>query len=280
MPQYVSIPQLVSGAEGSVIPLSSLLRSLLVIATRLGVDVLEDWVGQELRGYPADSELPGYRQLPAQVNGLFFHPGLGQIGLTPQSSIPDEYWRVNIYQSVTEIEMMAIAEHPQFPWPADVTNAYNRSLSAPLRSAWRTVGNSALPGLLDQVRVRVLCLALTLEKAFPDDGNEVVGNEELNQKLTIQILGNNNIVQSGGTSTTLFVTRGDREGLENALVEAGLRQTQVEPFITELDALRDLSGAHVDARSYVRKFLGAAGGIASRTTEAVLVGCITQYLGS
>jgi hypothetical protein len=55
------LTELVDAASGDAVPVSTLLRKVKVIASRLKVGELESWVDHELAGYPPDAELPEYR---------------------------------------------------------------------------------------------------------------------------------------------------------------------------------------------------------------------------
>src|SRR6266849_4002969 len=61
--------QLQRDALNREVPVSDLLRKALLVATKLGVHDLEEWINHELNGYP-DSRtfpFPPYRQLEGQL---------------------------------------------------------------------------------------------------------------------------------------------------------------------------------------------------------------------
>src|SRR5437763_12373438 len=68
------LSELVDGASGTA-PVASLLRKVKVLAARLGVDQLDEWVEHELMGYPDDAALPSYRgPFRTEVLGHFSGP--------------------------------------------------------------------------------------------------------------------------------------------------------------------------------------------------------------
>jgi len=53
-----------------------LLRGAKILASKLGLKDMEEWIEYELDGYPSDATLPTYRKdLPAQI--IYFNPYLG-----------------------------------------------------------------------------------------------------------------------------------------------------------------------------------------------------------
>ncbi|MGB1836786.1 hypothetical protein, partial [Marinobacter adhaerens] len=58
--------------EGS--DLGSVLLKLRLLASRLGSEVLEEWVKHESEGYPKDAELPEYRVVGVSYRGTFSGP--------------------------------------------------------------------------------------------------------------------------------------------------------------------------------------------------------------
>lgn len=55
------VPELIDMASNSAVSVSDLLRRALVIARRLNVTELADWIGAELNGYKGD--VPDYRKI-------------------------------------------------------------------------------------------------------------------------------------------------------------------------------------------------------------------------
>lgn len=58
--------------EGSDI--GPILLKLRLLASRLGSDILEEWVKHESEGYPTEADLPEYRVLPISYRGNFSGP--------------------------------------------------------------------------------------------------------------------------------------------------------------------------------------------------------------
>ena len=51
--------------------LGSILLKLRLLASRLGSDLLEEWVKHEAEGYPKDIDVPSYRVVSVSYRGSF-----------------------------------------------------------------------------------------------------------------------------------------------------------------------------------------------------------------
>ena len=57
------LTEIQNDALSDTTPVATLLRKVLVLASNIDSDLLEDWVRHELHGYPADVEVPKYRTM-------------------------------------------------------------------------------------------------------------------------------------------------------------------------------------------------------------------------
>jgi AbiTii len=181
------LDDLIDGASGDA-AVADLLRKVKVIASRMELGQLDDWVEHELNGYPSAVPLPTYRgPFPAEVRGDFGGPfGSGiKNGLLPTVGFPAE-WRdgslfnVVFTQSIAELEELSAADDLlREEWPANAV-ALTNSLAQQgkvtlyegmgLQHAWKPISPGQIKGIVDRVRTRILDLALALEKAAPDAG--------------------------------------------------------------------------------------------------------------
>jgi hypothetical protein len=84
-------------------PLGQLLRETKVIAAKLNLDDVETWVSHELKGYPAESNIPEHRFVRSSHLEVF-NPYRGwQFSGTYERPFP-------VYQSVHDIEELATGE--------------------------------------------------------------------------------------------------------------------------------------------------------------------------
>ena len=122
------LAELVDGASSESAAVSTLLRKVKVLASRLGNLALEEWVDHELTGYPPSAELPTYRgPFGAEVVGHFGGPagsGLSNAPIPP-SSFPHELrdgylFKLEFRQPVAELERLSLATVSlRSDWPAD-----------------------------------------------------------------------------------------------------------------------------------------------------------------
>jgi hypothetical protein len=162
-------------------PLSDLLRAAMVLAFRLKNQELKDWVDRELNGYPDGSTVPDYRVLPTAAFGTFTNgfQAIQNVAI-PLNVFPDdtrEQFRFLVMgQGIRELESMLEAcvrsdegtLHSRFP---GITTHYlaNRVFEGMVcLSAWRTISQAGLAGILDTIRTRLLQLTLELAERYPE----------------------------------------------------------------------------------------------------------------
>jgi hypothetical protein len=97
-------------------PIGPILLKLRFLASRLGSNVLEEWVKHESEGYPNDVILPSYRKVPVSYIGSFSGPfgsGIKNAPIPPY--VIHEYagdgWNVyEIHQGIAAIEDLVSSE--------------------------------------------------------------------------------------------------------------------------------------------------------------------------
>jgi len=229
--------QIQDDAVSSTVPVSELLRRCQVLAARLGITELDEWVRHELNGYPADAELPDYRICPGIARGHFSGPfGSGiRHAVLPARNLPKEFrqWarEVRLRQPIATIEDLAPrGDDIMFPWPGDLIARVQRDFyeGMVLGQAWLSIGRSSLVGAIDAVRNRILSFALDaegflVENEGPDtdeDSNEVRAN--LSRVFNTNIFGNvGNLAQ----------------GNETAVQHSGIAPGDLSTLLAELQAL-------------------------------------------
>lgn len=98
------VPELVDMASTPAVSTADLLRRALVVARRLAVPELVDWINSELNGY--SGEVPDYRRLCGQLKVM--NPINGPIPLMmPSAAATERYNRADIRQGVPELVELA-----------------------------------------------------------------------------------------------------------------------------------------------------------------------------
>lgn len=159
------IEELQRGALDSNVRVGDLLRKAKTIAIKLDLPEFEEWVQNELHGYPTSPVVPKYRILVGQVKGRNPYHGWQPVNFT-DTVIEEKFSKRHVYDTVAEMESL-------------VANAGDRDLTLPLSAEAKhilrdatgfdfdfqiVVPVSALVGILDAIRNTLLDWSLKLEK--------------------------------------------------------------------------------------------------------------------
>ncbi len=253
------LDEIIEGASGDTVGVSTLLRKLMVVAARADAEILEGWVEHELTGYPADADLPAYRgPFQVEVLGHFSGPfgsALKNAAL-PRLSFPEDFREGGLFNQVftepiAELEQLADANAPlESRWPADAV-AYTNTLiqvgdvqlydGMGLQQAWKVISPSHLSGMTDAVRTRILDLALSIEKVVPDFGEPGAAKpdpERLNQVVNNHIYGSANIAVGGSDfqQTINLPHQGDTAELLEVLANLGVADPWADTLKDAIEA--------------------------------------------
>ena len=224
-----------------------MLLKLRFLASRLGSDVLEEWVKHEADGYPAGLEVPEYRKIGVSYIGTFFGPAGASIQNAPippylvEQFAGKQWTRCEIRQSVASVESLVGAETKD---PGGTLEIEAANLMLLLQgkvypgygcnSVTGRVPKPALIELLNAVRNRVLELTMEIEKSIPRSTEIALGRpiapppsreKEIIAQITQQIVYGNftNISATGDhTNIRMNVSQGDRATLVDALIREGI----------------------------------------------------------
>lgn len=177
------------------VKLSSSLNKAYVIARKLNIPELLEFLDCEIKGYPEDKKLPLYRI----TNGLLkaFNPYVGWIALVATEDEPYKTFSVVEFRtSIAEIE--ALAEEPNGD-----SKVLKQSLPSylipkfvkggPCTELARFIGTSVLAAILSTVRHALLEWTLKLEEvgiageglSFTDKEKEVAKNTSLTINISM-----------------------------------------------------------------------------------------------
>lgn len=303
------LADIIDAATGDTVPTATLLRMVRVVAARLDTIELETWVERELSGYTEDQldELPPYRgPFAAPVLGHFVGPfGSDQRLPIPPGAMPKyrdtHLFKAAFLQPVSALdELRRATENLQIPWSADQVGAFNSLVEDgeahglpmhQLVEAWRLVSPQQVTGALDQVRNRVLTLALALEKIAPRAGEPEAPRPDA---ATVTNVVNNNIyghgnnvaVNSPHASQATTVHTGDLESLLSAVREIGLPEADVTDLERAIGDDARTQDSTTEPGPAVTRFLGRlalkgdtiAGKIAIGATGGTIGGTITALI--
>ena len=158
--------------------LGSMLLKLRLLATRLGSDLLEEWVKHESEGYPEDAAVPPYRVVGVSYKGTFIGPFSSQISNAPIppyliEKLAGEKWvKVDVRESIAAVDSMVQSTAGGGAFGIDASNLilllqgkiYKGYSCA---SVDASISPTAFGEILQAVRSRVLELTLELERTIP-----------------------------------------------------------------------------------------------------------------
>ncbi len=210
--------------------LAGALRKCVVLGGKSGSEPLRDWATRELQGYYGEDALPGYRELPAQIQ----IDGATMSGLITgqpfaRSALPDFVQeqvqeRVELRDGAGAIEALVQraeasgeAVKLSLPMGGDIA----RIMSADLRgqqilSIYWAVAPAAVRGVLDQIRTALALLVAELRAGMPSD-EQVPSAAAANRAVQVVVSGkrHNVSVNTGhadGAASSTKVTVGEEEG--------------------------------------------------------------------
>lgn len=196
-------------------PIADTLRMTLVLGSESGSEILKRWARQELEGYGPDDECPDYRSLACllmldgftrthQIKGQTVTPEL-----LPEDSRDLLDQDVKFKQPIAQLVELAdkhggiedprIKMAPTFVAPlVTVTNAYlhhahqkagTASQAPHIETFYWIVSSSALRGMVDTVRTRLLLLATELLESHPTDDDDLSGSA-VDRATSVLVFGN------------------------------------------------------------------------------------------
>jgi hypothetical protein len=304
------LAEIIEASTRDDVSVASLRRRVKVVAARIGTVELDAWVTHELGGYPDDATLPPYRgPFVTEVIGHFSGPFGSEAKVQiPSMSVPAQLrdglaFHVAFRQPIMELEDLSKSSSNfqlQSPWPANIVGWLNRQMRdgevtlMPMHglvAAHRVVTSAQIRGVVDNVKTRVLNLALDLERIAPDAGET---NSPTPDPVAVTTIVQNNIY--GGTTNlavggigvsqqATVVHPGDLESLLLAAAEAGLSEADVrdlrdavtrdqadsDELLTEPGpGVRDFLGRQVLRMGGVAEKvgIGASGGIVAALVRA------------
>lgn len=207
-------------------PLSVLLRQCVMLGHELKNDSLKTWANQELNGYNDLQTVPEYRTMLAGAMGIF-NAGYSFPSITrpiPVGGMEKEHrWAAETVRlgepvSAYENSLKASDAHAlTYQWPADMVVHYQRRFMPghALATAWQDVPFSAIAGMLDTIRTRVLNVALDIKREIGEsdsDLKKVESNSEKAERV-------NSIVINHVYGGTVFI--GDKQSVNIQNIEVG-----------------------------------------------------------
>ena len=175
-----------TGAVSSTTDLPGLLRQCKVLAARLKLAELAQWSSVELNGYAKPNDVPTYRRIQVRALGHFigsFNREMKNVPIPP-ISLPEQLRYLAEFHTFTEgvsalAGLTSGSRVLHAKWPADALALLQTEPilenGLVIVDAWSQIPQSAVLGILDTVRTRILDFALAIEAADPLAGDRAPG---------------------------------------------------------------------------------------------------------
>ena len=216
------VPELVNMASDPTISTTDLLRRALVVARRLGVPELVDWISSEMNGYKHGTPLPDYRIVYGSL--MAYNDVRGHdIPCSIENHKTSELLRRHSeHQSIPVLEEL-VASGVQLVrhFPRSIERQLEQSMMIPMRPKL-VFSKPQVQGIVEMVRNRILDWALNLEeRGIIGDGMSFTPQEK--QAVQQQHYHISNV-----------------SGSQIQIGSSGSTQTQANTTDTDIDALKGL----------------------------------------
>lgn len=182
--------------------MTCVLRKARILAAGLNNKAFEEWIRQELDGYPDDADLPAYRIIRVNAKA---HLVLGRqhwaSASVMASQIPEPYreWATTGYlaepishYAALVADADAAASTLRSEWPQEVAVKYGGSgYNHPqCISAWQEIPRAAIVALIETVRNRLLDFVLEIEAENPEAGEALPNTQPVAADKVQQLVNN------------------------------------------------------------------------------------------
>ena len=232
------------------IRIAPMLLKLRLLASKLGISELEEWVRYESEGYPKEVSVPAYRILGVSYFADFvgaFNAQATNIAVPPhliRSHAGGDWLDYSVRSGMSEIDELkgesdsrielSNAQDLVFRLQGKIMQDYN------VLQVRGIISSSGFAAIKHAVRAKILELTIKLEQQFPeaaaqlakDSSKSVTGldGKEFAQMASKVVYGNYTEVNNSGTGAAINinVSSGDAESLINALTDKGFPRTDAE----------------------------------------------------
>ena len=160
------------------VEVSDLIRSCLIIATKLKNKDIKEWLNKELYGYEIDDEIPQYRLVPMSVK--FFNPHYGWCPyIINNSKFNKVLSEMPLRQKISELYEMSKSNNSLlFDTPFSVKKELLKEI--PFESDINYVCNPIyIKGIIDTIKSKMLEWILSLEENDIVDTNYIFNKDQI-----------------------------------------------------------------------------------------------------
>lgn len=233
----------------------ALLRKALVVAKKLDVGEIEEWLSNELNGYAEGKEIPEYRYLRGELK--VFDPYRGWMPLhfgNPRDA--ERLARRATSQSIAELEKIDTSDSAYMPFSPAIEKLLMDGMEIPLQPSLH-ISTTQIGGIVERVRNTVLEWALSLEKrGILGEGMAFTAQEKETAHSVYHIrnfigsMNDSQIQQDTENSSQSYETSIDLQAVRAILGELQSRKEELRLAIDDkrrLDDLLESVGKEVDS---------------------------------
>jgi hypothetical protein len=218
-------------------PLTSVLRQCILLANQLKAPVLRTWAEQELKGYVNPKDVPEYRILNVGAHGNFAGVGVRYSArpIPPSMLKPEHQWAATVHRLTEPVSAYESHDDTKggliYEWHSDMIGLYQSSLleGCVLMTAWQLVPMSAIAGMLDTIRTRVLTMAIDIRNDSEQSGVDLADikqdspeAEKVQQTVVHNVYGNVYLAAGSQVINTQSIEVGNWDDLRKVLEESGI----------------------------------------------------------
>ncbi|WP_426037708.1 hypothetical protein [Brevundimonas sp. DC300-4] len=254
------------------VPVTQLLRKAKVVAVKLKLDMVSDWLDAELNGYEDASTVPEYRVQPGHAK--WFNSVHGWLPIEGPSSTMDKLSYRKIQQPISSLEEYARRSDSEWyvPFSQEMIKAMFGKQPYPPSQAGVFLDISRFVEIVDRVRGKVLDWALDLERAgITGEGLSFSTVEQQKAShVTIKIEQMHGNLLSGDVSgpnaranfgstdnSTNQIVHGDVFGDLRAAIESGVSGDEKAPLLAAVADMKAKQGGSGFVDAY-QKFITSA----------------------
>jgi hypothetical protein len=291
--------QIQDGAVSAAVPVSELLRRCQVLAARLNLSEMGEWVRYELNGYPTEVDLPDYRIFSGIAKGHFLGPfGSGlRNAVLPANNLPKEFrdWARKAYFRQPIAALQEVADEKgrgdvYCAWPGDLIAQVQHRFyeNMVLGQAWRSVSRSDFVSAVETVRNRILTFALEAEtyvKPEEESAHTTGVGQALSQVFHTIVYGSVGNFAQASTNITQHagIAAGDLQALISELQKLGVPPEDIRELENAVVKDGPSNDGKVGERvagwagEMIGKAMSGTWAVATTTAAAVLPKLIERY---
>lgn len=190
------------------VKVSELLQKSLVIAKKLNITEIEEWLDKELNGYEYGDEIPSYRTIRVQLMMVDEFSGRHLPVSVDDEELANAFSIRKNGQKIAELEYLLDAkqEHMQMPFPAGVASSLMQFFKGGV-NPYSLIDKTQFVSILETVKNKILKWSLDLEQQGILGEGMSFSNEEKQKAQQIHITNNigsmhNSQLQQGSSDLT------------------------------------------------------------------------------